>query len=558
MPIKSAIITLSILSVVVFIAAFNVQVYFAYNYQRELLINAFYYSLSRPELNVQQYKIAGVASLLFLTVTIASALLRRKGIYGDARFARLSDVKAFQQSMLESTGLIVGKFKGRYLRNSSNQSVLVCAPQGTGKSAATIIPMAYSYEGSSIFLDVKGELWNITSKHRSQFSNCKLFAPTLGLDNHSSTVGFNPLDEKMINDIISKSKKHDEGDKAFNRVIDYIEKIANVVFPTANSDDKGKFFVGGAGDIFKFFATYNVKMYGGTSIPAIYDAVLESSDFKMLVANAVEVFESAGDTHNVRLGNSILNSSGDSGADILKTFTRTLSPFTSPIVRTSLERSDFTYEDFRKESFSLYLYVPTAEIEKLQPILSVMINYLTDEFLSHSYDKNEHQQVCFFLDEFYRLGKMQTLVDMPTLGRSQGLRAVFSFQNFGQMTKLYGKESIASMMSATDIKIFYQQNDIETAKQFSETIGKTTRKRKSRTSNNNLGVIKDNTGSRSENEEGVPLMLPQDFLNLKMGEVVVVAKGHAERPIKCKSVFWETEASMKNLGGYAHDFKIDD
>ncbi|MFA0155677.1 type IV secretory system conjugative DNA transfer family protein [Vibrio sp. 10N.261.46.A3] len=553
MSTKQSLIALLLFSLFVFVFSFNALVYYRNDFYQPLLWKGIFYGILNPQDFHWELVKSAQASAVFAITVVASSLLKKKGSYGDARFARMSDVKKFTFNMLADAGLLIAKFKGKYLRNDDNQSILIAAPQGAGKSAGSLIPMMLSYQQSMLSLDVKGELWNTTSKQRSQFSTCRIFSPIMGMPEHEAMVSWNPLDKSIIDEVLAASKATNGGKEDFNRVIEYVIKITKVIFPTAKADGNAKYFISRAGEIFTHVAIYNIRLNGGTSIPAVFDEVMATSDIKAKISEIMDMAESIGDTYSVTKGNSLLSSSDDSFSDFTSTFGQTLDLFVSPIARKSLESCDFTARTFRESPFSLYLHLPTGNKEQVLPIFSLLITYLTGELLTDSHDKEKDQQITFFLDEFYQLGKMQEMVDMPTLGRSYGLRVVYAFQNFGQMVKVYGKDIVSEMMSSADIKIIYQQNETETAKRFSDTIGKTTRKRRSRSHSTSL--TKDQ-GSQSTNEEGVPLMLPQDFLNLKQGEVVVIAKGHAERPIKAKSLYWEKEASMKHLGGYAYDFEI--
>lgn len=533
-------------SVFTFVFTVNTLLYVQNGYNYKVLLLGLWYSLDNFSAYSREYLIAVGAAAVFPIIFALSVLLKRKGIYGDAKFASMTDIKDFGFDMLADKGLILGKKSGKYLRNDDNQSILIVAPQGTGKSAGSIIPMLYSYTGSAIITDFKGELWNTTSKQRAHFSTCKLYAPTLGQE-HEALVCFNPLDKTIIDQILAEH--HND----FDRVIDYVAKIGSVLFPAQHLQGTEKHFTIKARTLFEFFTAYTLRLSGGTSIPDVYDEILSSPDIKEKIAEVIDLAESTNDSYTVTRGNSLIASADEEFGSFASTLSAKLDAFCTPIIRKSLKKNGFNYTDFRKSSYSLYIYIPTAEIEKMQPILTLLFDYLVGEFLSHDYQKETDQQVTFFLDEFARLGKQPNLVSLPTLGRSYGTRAVYAFQNKGQMTSLYGAEAFAEMLSSSDIKIIYQQNEHNTAEQFSSLIGKTTRKRKSKSRSSSL--VKEG-GSNSENDEGVPLMLAQDFLNLKLGDVIIVAKGHAERPIKAKSAYWEKEKTMKHLAGYAHNFNI--
>lgn len=59
---------------------------------------------------------------------------------------------------LSGNGLIVGKTGNHFIRdNNPEGSVLVFAPQGSGKGVGLVIPNLLNYPGTIICTDIKGE-----------------------------------------------------------------------------------------------------------------------------------------------------------------------------------------------------------------------------------------------------------------------------------------------------------------------------------------------------------------------------------------------------------------
>lgn len=64
--------------------------------------------------------------------------------HGSARFAVMKDIRQISGH----TGLITGKFAGKFLRFSREGYMLVMAPTRTGKGEGIIIPNLLTYPGS--------------------------------------------------------------------------------------------------------------------------------------------------------------------------------------------------------------------------------------------------------------------------------------------------------------------------------------------------------------------------------------------------------------------------
>jgi len=62
-----------------------------------------------------------------------------------------------------TTGLVLGKFKGKYMIDDGQTHVLVAAPTGSGKGVGVVIPNLLNWNGSAVVLDIKGENHELTS-----------------------------------------------------------------------------------------------------------------------------------------------------------------------------------------------------------------------------------------------------------------------------------------------------------------------------------------------------------------------------------------------------------
>ena len=75
--------------------------------------------------------------------------------FGSAQWASLRDLK--KAGALSGDGLIVGKSGNAFIRdNNPEGSVLVFAPQGSGKGVGLVIPNLLDYRGTVICTDIKG------------------------------------------------------------------------------------------------------------------------------------------------------------------------------------------------------------------------------------------------------------------------------------------------------------------------------------------------------------------------------------------------------------------
>ena len=91
----------------------------------------------------------------------------QSNIHGSGRIATLKDIKAMK--LLDGFCMVIGKFKGYYLKLPETLSTLCCAPPGTGKTAGVVIPTIFNSKGLSLVInDPKPELCFNTSGARAK------------------------------------------------------------------------------------------------------------------------------------------------------------------------------------------------------------------------------------------------------------------------------------------------------------------------------------------------------------------------------------------------------
>ena len=91
----------------------------------------------------------------------------QSNIHGSGRIATLKDIKAMK--LLDGFCMVIGKFKGYYLKLPETLSTLCCAPPGTGKTAGVVIPTIFNSKGLSLVInDPKLELCFTTSGARAK------------------------------------------------------------------------------------------------------------------------------------------------------------------------------------------------------------------------------------------------------------------------------------------------------------------------------------------------------------------------------------------------------
>jgi type IV secretion system protein VirD4 len=97
-------------------------------------------------------------------IALFAAMRNVRTLHGEARFASTAEIA--KAGLFGKNGIIIGKWKNRFLVFPGLQFVLLAAPTRSGKGVGIVIPNLLNWDESVIVLDVKMENFLITSEFR--------------------------------------------------------------------------------------------------------------------------------------------------------------------------------------------------------------------------------------------------------------------------------------------------------------------------------------------------------------------------------------------------------
>jgi type IV secretion system protein VirD4 len=232
---------------------------------------------------------------------------------------------------------------------------------------------------------------------------------------------------------------------------------------------------------------------------------------------------------------------------IVSTLRQSLDVFESTAVASSTNYGcDFTAKSLRESAHTIYLIVKDIDRERLAPLMAIVFSSLSSGLLS-DLPKENSKQVSFILDEFVRLGRLESILDMPAIGRGYKFNAMFIAQDYGQIIDIYKKEKLSALESNTGYKIVLSQNNADTAKSIAEQIGYATRLKESDSVSTHTKDVINKGRSKNITREAYLLMSHQDIMNMEKGEGVVLVQHHFRHPIKITLPFYFKEPKFKRL-----------
>lgn len=457
-----------------------------------------------------------------------AALGRRRPLHGDARFANGAEIKSAK--LLDGEGIIVGKYRGRYLTYPGQQYVWVAAPPRSGKGRGIAVPNLLNWSGSVMVLDFKNELWELTSGFRASCGHKMFrFAP---FDKDGSSSRCNPLGYV----------RNDE----LNRVSDLLA-IGNIVYPEPAGSGEGgssKFFAESARNLFLGLGLYLLET---PELPRTFGQMLRlasgngkpfhvylSDLIKKRIAEKRPLSRECVDALNRFLSNAaqVLSS-------ILSTFTAPLTLFMDPVVDAATSGNDFDLSKVRNEHMGIYLCIPFENV----PSSRLLVNLLFTQAINintREQPKPGMHQCLMLLDEFAVPGRIDVLTRSIGLMPSFDLRVLIMCQSESQVAFEYGKDTAKTIRTAMGMQVLFPPKEQEDAEAYSRMLDNQTELVRNRNSSSGRGGT---SSGHSEQQQRRALMLPQEIKRLPNTKQIIVMEQCL--PILCDRANYDADAELE-------------
>lgn len=501
-----------------------------------------------------------VGSLVFTAIfAMANPFYKSKTDYGGAHWAKEKEVRN-KLNLRGKSGMILGKFKNRFLRMDKPLSVLCFAPPGSGKTAGVVIPSVIASGNSCIVHDLKGEVFDHTASHRAKFSKIYRFAP-----GEIESDKWNPLGKSELPQREDYTSEKDW----WNAVTVVVDRYANIIIDAIKPDKTIEYWSKEAQAIFNFWALFLIHTNRETTFSEILTSAIEGhktsnkegvNEEELLSVlseidkeeqkeeqsqSSQEAIEIALLEENlpdrVRLeGKSLVSKPHKEFSGAFSTFRTKLSIFFDGRVANNTSESSFSFRDMRKERTTVYLVISPNDITRLGSLISIFFESAALAFQAKTPEKNE-LGITLFIDEFVRLPKMTEVLNMPALGRGYKFNALYICQSLSQLVSIYGQSGADALKATCSYHLVFSQNEPKVAEEYSKAIGNYTRRKRTYT---NQGGIKRSEG---EADEGVPLMRAQEILSLPEGKLVVMMQNNFERPILADAAFWFKDRNLRKV-----------
>ena len=482
------------------------------------------------------YLIVLGGALVLALAAVVFSITHRLTTYGTAHFQTRSEVKKNGLAQPIGSGLVYGKFGKPDLKNRTGRFVsglydlfphaLVVAPTRSGKGVGYVIPNTLLFPGSCVVMDVKGEIFEATSRHRlAQGDKVFRFAP---FDFENPTHRYNPLER--IAAIADTDQRFTE-----------LSKLASYFLMPKNEKGGASDFIVGARQL--FVAAGMLAIERNTPTIGAISRILFGSGNK---EKAYQRF--ATETRHEQAATIFLNFSGYSD--------RTLSSYASvldgaglglwlnPRIEKVTSGNDFSWNDIRRRPHSIYIVAISDDIPTLAPLLRLIFGELIATMRSRIPDpKVEPWPVQIILDEFDQLGHMPIVVQSLKQLAGHGVRVSIITQSIPGLEDIYTENQRLSIESAAGMKLYIAPNEKKTAAEVSEALGKTTRLSLSDSySQDGQGILKRSISRRNEER---PLLTPGEIRNLDPNKIILIPE--RQNPIMVDRIIYYEDTYFKPI-----------
>lgn len=439
---------------------------------------------------------------------------KKLSLFGEARWAKESDLNKASPKLRGTKGIYIGKFNGKYLIQQGQQFVIMAAPTRGMKGVSVVIPNCLTWEGSLICTDIKFENYKITSKCRQQMGNeVYLFSP---IPSDYKTHRWNPLG------YISPDK---------NFRIDDIQNIANYLLPTPKGSDP--MWTSEGRDLFMGIVLFIIDCgeYPVT-LGEVFRQLRTETETSEYFLSQLEKYDNVLDQNCKMALNKFCNLPDKQREGVKSTVTGALNLWANPLLDAATCENDFDLRDIRKRKMTVYVGITPNNLERLAPVLNLFFQQLVDLNTKHLPNKHtEPEQVLLMLDEFPSLGRMPTIIKGVSFIAGYNLRLLPIIQTPAQLYGLYGKEDADNFIDNHATRLVFAPKKMKEAEEIANELGNMTVKQKSISTPRGFG---SGDGSTNTSETKRQLLLPQEVKAIGQFAEIILSENCL--PIKAKKI----------------------
>lgn len=400
----------------------------------------------------------------------------------------------------KAKGIIFGRDSvGRYAYSPTNQegSCFVVGQPGSGKTSALLIPTLRSWTGSSMVIDIAGDI-----SSNVDCPNKLVFDPS-----SPNTVAYNIFG--VIDNLPDQ--------EAQNEALEELAYLLMPEDPCANSNSK-YFQDGGRSMLIAALLAFYPQGMDFCEICRLADTLPYRELLSMIDAtnnpNAIAYINQFEDASPINTQGCKQNLS-----KAVELFSR------STTIHKSLRRpasGEHAITPADIENHNVFIVIPDQKLKRYAPLLAIITSQAFDHLSARPNGASPTVLLC--LDEFHSLGKLQ-IGDALRKLRKKNVRIMVLTQSVSDIDEVYGHNAHIAMIDNFTFKVILGAGGRESQDYFAKMIGKEQKKHTSYTRSTNSAFSSSRESETVSYSEDF-VISPSDLGHLKNKLVLLHPDGH--------------------------------
>ena len=200
---------------------------------------------------------------------------------------------------------------------------------------------------------------------------------------------------------------------------------------------------------------------------------------------------------------------------------------------------DFCFRDYIQSKTNGNLYI--LNIDQYKEIFKPLMTFAMDTIIREtlSMPDNLNQRYFFIIDELGSLNRLDSLLDLLTVGRSRGASLICANQDLGRIKAAYGASNTTTFFNNFNTTFMFRIHDPETAEFLSKSIGEKQVVKQMESQQMSPKAVGDRKGF-SDQEKYERIIIPSEFQNLKNFESILKVSTYGVAQMKIPQLFYPT------------------
>lgn len=451
------------------------------------------------------------------------------GNFGSACWASVFDLKKLN-AYDNQNGIPIGADRDNKVIYLPLCNKLTISPPGGGKTTASSIVALLTHEGSVFAWDIKGELWAIAARYRSEVLKRKIVV----IDPYNITQGrdFSKGKPKSCRKkyCINPFDWIPEDKKQRDRIINTIAAsfVINEGGSATHFDENAKILIRGYID---YMMNLPREQRG---LPMLYQLMSENMEEAQLTFDQMAQMQGRAGA----AANQINRVGSDERGSILSTSYRQIDWMGDSNIQETLSISNFDLKDFIKGEMDIFVVLPEDQVKEHSRLVRMIMAILMGMIVQTEPSQLPQKKMLFLLEELAQLGYCPDVEQCIEVLRARSVVVWAVFQTLSQI-ELFEKPDL---FKGAPLKQIFTTDDTKTMEWIQTLGGKKTVLTKTLSNNTGdsrqkmqiLGGSVSSGEGESIHETGVDLIQLNEIRELDKDEQFVFL--HSAKPIKCRKI----------------------